>query len=148
MLCSEPSKPQRGAEGRPPCRLGGPWGPSWGDVGVIWGRLGVPLEPRGLPWGAFGSSCRCRGSVWAALGGHAAETACTKCGLLQLIPRIPRIRPWNPRNPRNLRNPRNPWKWCQEVLFRPLLPRAPVGQDDGSLRCEHQFMEWYVCLWV
>ena len=31
------------------------------------------------------------------------------------------------------RNPRYPWKWCQEVLFRPLLPRAPVGPDDGSL---------------
>ena len=28
---------------------------------------------------------------------------------------------------------RDPRKWCQEVLFRPLLPRAPVGQDDGSL---------------
>ena len=73
------------------CCLGEPWGPSWGDVGVIWGRLGVPLDPLGLPWGALGSSCRCRGSVWAALGGHAAETpcVCTKCGLLELIPRIP-----------------------------------------------------------
>ena len=69
------------------CRLGGARGPSWGDVGVIWGRLGVPLEPLGLPWGAFGSSCRCRESVWAALGGHAAETQClcTKYGLLELI---------------------------------------------------------------
>ena len=99
------------------CRLGEPWVPSWADVGVIWGRLGVPLEPLGLSWGALGSSCRCRGSVWAAWGGHAAETPCLciKYGLLEP------------------RNPRNPQKWCQEVLLRPLLPRAPVGQDDVSL---------------
>ena len=38
--------------------------------------------------------------------------------------------PWNPRNPRN---PQNRRKWCHEVRFRCLLPRAPVGQDDGSL---------------
>ena len=30
-------------------------------------------------------------------------------------------------------NPRNPWKWCHEVRIRCLLPRAPVGQDDGRL---------------
>ena len=28
---------------------------------------------------------------------------------------------------------RGPWTWCHEVRFRCLLPRAPVGQDDGSL---------------
>ena len=36
-------------------------------------------------------------------------------------------------HPRNPRNPRNPRMWCHEVRFRCLLPRAPVGQDDGSL---------------
>ena len=41
--------------------------------------------------------------------------------------------PQNPRNPWNPRNPQNPRKWCHEVRFRCLLPRAPVGQDDGSL---------------
>ena len=30
-------------------------------------------------------------------------------------------------------HPQNPRKWCHEVRFRCLLPRAPVGQDDGSL---------------
>ena len=45
----------------------------------------------------------------------------------------PGTHPRNRRNPRSRRNPRNPRKWCQEVLFRPLVPRTPVGQDGGSL---------------
>ena len=41
------------------------------------------------------------------------------------------------------RNPRNSRKWCHEVRFRCLLPRAPVGQDDGSLsKLPQMIREW------
>ena len=53
------------------------------------------------------------------------------------------------------RNPRNPRQWCHEVRFRCLLPRAPVGQDDGSLgrlpqmrryAVGHWELRWRVCM--
>ena len=55
------------------------------------------------------------------------------CSKMMLAGVFFRTHPRNPRIPRNPQIPRNPRKWCHEVRFRCLLPRTPVGQDDGSL---------------
>ena len=124
-MCSVKSQ-YKGSGRRPPpfvellgvtlCRLGERWGPSWGCGGHFWVALGclwTELDPAsvgaqfGLPWGALmlkHNACAQNMASWNS-SPESAESA----------------------------DPRNPRKWCQEVLSRPLLPRAPVGQDDGSL---------------